>query len=342
MHRVSLRLAVLLSSLPALAAALPAQTLYTFPGTGFAPVYTFISSATKTLDMTMYELVDTTTEQDLAALAKKGVKVRVILDQNSEKSSNTAAYTYLTSNGVSCHWANPAYAVTHQKTITVDGTTSLILTANLASRDYPTSRDFAITDADPKDVAEIEAVFNADFTNAAVTPIKADSLIWSPNLAQAALLAFINAAQHTLLVENEEMSSATIVTALANRAKAGVAVSVIMTNDNNTYLSEFQTLTAAGIKVYTYPYNNTALYIHAKVMVSDYGYPAANAYLGSINFSTASMTKNRELGQTTQNAAVLQGLNTTLLSDIKGGTLLAKTTTRRSHRQPSTAGAAAH
>ena len=41
-------------------------------------------------------------------------------------------------------------------------------------------------------------------------------------------------------------------------------------------------------------------------------------------------------------AAVLQGLNTTLLSDIKGGTLLAKTTTRRSHRQPSTAGAAAH
>src|ERR1700761_7168578 len=77
-----------------------AQTLYTFPDQGYTGVYSFINSATKTLDMTMYELTDTTFEQDLSALAKKGVQVRVILDQNVEKSANQAAYTYLTANGV--------------------------------------------------------------------------------------------------------------------------------------------------------------------------------------------------------------------------------------------------
>jgi len=322
MTRTPFRTALLAAALCLTSAAANAQTLSTFPESDktVTPVYTFINSATKTLDMTMYELVDTTTTKDLIALAKKGVAVRVILDQNNEKSANTAAYKALTAGKVSCHWANPIYTVTHQKTITVDSKTSLILTLNLDSEDYSTSRDFSITDSDAKDVAEIESVFNADFTNATVTPTAADSLIWSPNLAQAALVSFINKATHTLLVENEEMSSSTIVTALSNRAKAGVAVTVIM-NDTTSYATEFATLTKAGVKVYTYPASTTGLYIHAKVMLADFGSTDANAYIGSINFSTASMTANRELGQTTQNSTVLSALDKVLTSDIQGGTL---------------------
>jgi cardiolipin synthase len=304
-----------------------AQTLSTFPESDqtITPVYTFINSATKTLDMTMYEFVDTTAQNDLIALAKKGVTVRVILDQNSEYDANEPAYKALTAGGVSCHWANTAYAVTHQKTITVDQKTSMIMTLNLTSEYYATTRDFAITDTDAKDVAEIETVFNADFVNATVTPTAADSLIWSPNLAETALVNFIDSAQHKLLVENEEMSNSDIVTALSNRAKAGVAVTVIMTNDDNDYESEFETLTKAGVKVYTYKDSGSILYIHAKAMSLDYGYSDENAYLGSINFSTASMTENRELGQTTQNSTVLLSLYNTLVSDYEGGTLWTKT-----------------
>ena len=121
------------------------------------------------------------------------------------------------------------------------------------------------------------------------------------------------------------MSNSTIVTDLANRAKAGVAVTVIMTNDDNDYESEFETLTKAGVKVYTYVDSGTILYIHAKVMVLDYGYADANMYIGSINFSTASMTENRELGQTTQNATVMLSAYDTLVSDYQGGTLWTKT-----------------
>lgn len=297
-----------------------AQTLYTFPGQGFTPVYTFINSATKTLDMTMYELVDTTAQKDLIALAKKGVTVRVILDQNLEKSSNTPAYKALTAAGISVHWANTKYQATHQKTITVDAKSSLILTANLTTRYYSTSRDFAVTDNNAADVAAIEATFNADFKNATITPSKATDLIWSPTDSSADLLALINGATHTLTIENEEMGDAAIVTALGNAAKRGVAVKVVMTNTSNTYASEFNTLKTAGVQVRTYP-STAALYIHAKVILADFGVATAQkVFAGSENFSAPSLTSNRELGIVITDVPTLTALNTTLTSDFNGAT----------------------
>ena len=297
-----------------------AQTLYTFPDQGFSPVYAFINTATKTLDMTMYELVDTTAQNDLIALAKKGITVRVILDQNLEKSSNTPAQKALAAAGVSVHWANTKYHATHQKTITVDAKSSLILSANLTSRFYSTSRDFAIVDTNTADVAAIEATFNADFKNAAITPSKATDLVWSPTDSSADLLALINSATHTLTIENEEMGDAAIVTALANAAKRGVTVKVIMTNTSNTYASEFNTLKTAGVQVRTYA-ATAALYIHAKVIIADFGVTAAQkVFVGSENFSVPSLTSNRELGLITSSSPILTALNTILTSDFAGGT----------------------
>jgi len=325
--RKSLNIALLSLAAILFAGTAPAQTLYTFPDQGFTPVYTFINSATKTLDMTMYELVDTTAEADLVALAKKGVVVRVILDQNLEMTSNTPAYNTLTAGGVSVHWANPTYSATHQKTITVDGATSLILTANLTSVYYSETRDFGILDTNQANVAAIEKTFNADFTNTAITPSKADSLIWSPTDSATDLAAIINAATHTLVVENEEMSDATIVTDLENAAMRGVVVKVIMTNDDNTYATEFNALKAAGVQVVTYKDSSSILYIHAKVILADFSYSGAQKlFVGSENFSVASLTKNRELGRTMSTVSILDSMNVTLTSDFAGGTPWVTTT----------------
>lgn len=302
-----------------------AQTLYTFPDQGFTPVYAFINTATKTLDMTMYELVDATAQNDLIALAKKGITVRVILDQNLEKSSNTPAYKALTAAGISVHWANTKYQATHQKTITVDGKSSLILTANLTTRYYPTSRDFAITDTNTADIAAIETTFNADFKNATITPSKATDLIWSPTDSSPDLIALINGATHGLTIENEEMGDAAIVTALGKAAKRGVAVKVIMTNTSNKYASEFNTLKTAGVQVRTYP-ATAALYIHAKVIIADFGITTAQkVFVGSENFSVPSLTSNRELGLIMTTPAIISALNTTLTSDFTGATAWSST-----------------
>ncbi len=207
----------------------------TEPSGGFSSVYNLINTARHSIDMTMYELTDTTAEHDLAAAAARGVTVRVILDQNLEKSNNTAAYTYLNANGVPTHWASTTYAATHQKTVTVDGATSAVMSGNLTSQYYSTSRDFAVIENNSLDVKAIEKVFAADYAGTAITPTDGDHLVWSPTDAQSKILAVINGATKSLSVENEEMGYATVVTALENAAKRGVDVEVTMTNDNNEY-----------------------------------------------------------------------------------------------------------
>src|ERR1017187_972194 len=95
-------------------------TLYAFPESdnSVTPLYALINAAQKTIDMTMYALEDTTFLGDLVTACNRGVKVRVILDQNLEKSGNTPAYNQLnaTSN-CSAVWANRAFQASHQKSI---------------------------------------------------------------------------------------------------------------------------------------------------------------------------------------------------------------------------------
>ena len=294
-------------------------TLVTEPDQGIAPIYTFIGTAKKTIDMTMYEFTDAQAERLLAQAAAAGVTVRVILDQNLEKSRNQAAYTYLSQNGVQVHWANPVYAATHQKTITVDGATSAIMTLNLTSQYYSTSRDFAVIENDPSDVAAIEQTFNADFRNAAITPPDGDDLVWSPTNSQSAMLALIGSAQHSLSIENEEMSDTNVVDALVSAASRGVMVQIAMTNNESEYSSELNRIVAAGGEVATYA-ETAPLYIHAKVLLADYGYPDARVLIGSENFSNASLTRNRELGPIISNPAIMASIYGTLASDFTGGT----------------------
>src|SRR5882757_28933 len=113
----TLSVATIFAAATALHATAQTQTLITEPDQGFTPIYNLLQSATKTIDMTMYELVDTQAEQILAQQAARGVTVRVILDQNLEKNNNQTAFTYLSNNGVNVVWAPTKYHATHQKSI---------------------------------------------------------------------------------------------------------------------------------------------------------------------------------------------------------------------------------
>jgi phosphatidylserine/phosphatidylglycerophosphate/cardiolipin synthase-like enzyme len=299
------------------AAPAATYTLITEPDQGMQPIYDFVTSAKKTIDMTMYGLSDTTMTGLLTTAASKGIAVRVILDQNLEMMDNAAAYAALGAGGVKVHWANPTYASTHQKTITVDGATSAIMSLNLTSIDYPTSRDFAVITDDKADVAAIESVFAADFVNAAITPPNGDNLVWSPTNAESSLVGIIDGAKTSLLVENEEMSDSSIVTALEHAAGRGVAVHIAM-EDSSSYQTEFAELVTAGAKLSTYAHD--AIYIHAKVVLADYGTTAASVFVGSENFTYTSLNENRELGLITADPGIMAGINTTLTKDFTGGT----------------------
>ena len=181
-----------------------AGSLIIEPNAGFSAVYQLIAQAKSSIDLTMYELSDTTAESDLGAAAKRGVDVRVILDRK-EKRSNGKAYDYLHAHSVKVVWSSSKYEYTHQKTLVVDGSEAVIMTANLTSQYYSTSRDFLVTDTSRPDVDAIGAVFDADFAHHSVTPGDGQDLVWSPTDSQDKLLALINGAHHSLRVYSEEM-----------------------------------------------------------------------------------------------------------------------------------------
>lgn len=299
--------------------------LLVFPGS-HQSIYDFVNSARHSIELTMYELDDSTMESDLIAAAQRGVDVRVILDGRVGPGSKyyQPGYDELKAGGVNVVWSNPAYYYTHQKTLTVDDRESLIMTGNLDSYYYDSDRDYAIFDTNRADVRAIVRTFDADFVYQPITPSAGSGdLVWSPTTSQDRILDVINGAHRTLLVEQEEMYDTAVIDALVAAAKRGVQVklAIISECDLDPYLN---TLLAAGVRI---SLNNTAadpLYTHAKVILADYGRPDERVEFGSINISNTSLTENRELGVVLDafgphNQQVINTLQTVITGDFAGG-----------------------
>lgn len=288
-------------------APLPAFSVLTEPSAGPGPLYRFILSAKSSLDMTMYELADPTAERDLAADAARGVDVRVLLDAAYRGGSyNAAAAAYLESAGAHVKWG-PSSVIVHEKTIVVDNRAAFVMTGNLTRQYYATSADFIVEDTKQADVATIVRAFDddwsGDLTNSwydvAVHGQEGD-LVFSPG-SESTLVGLLRSAQREVETSSEEMDSYAIENALEADARRGVDVEVLMTQSSSWDLA-FRRLEAAGVHIRVYPRSANALYIHAKAVIID----NSTAYVGSINYSTASMVYNRELGLVTSSPAVVR------------------------------------
>jgi cardiolipin synthase A/B len=169
-----------------------------------------------------------------------------------------------------------------------------------------------LLDRQPADVAAIEQVFDADFRHAKTSTPTGDDLVWSPGSEQA-LLRIIDSARSTLLVENEEMALPSITAALEAAGRRGVRVVVVMTAQTD-WADDFDHLTQAHVEVHTYS-PSASLYIHAKAIVADDATPGRQVFVGSENFSAASLRHNRELGVLTADPGIVAEVATTIRAD---------------------------
>lgn len=289
----------------------------TEPQAGFSVVYRLIDAARHTIDVTMYEFADPTAERALAAAARRGVAVRVILDRR-QKSLNSAAYRYLTAHRVKVIWSSSRFDYTHQKTLVFDQAKAIIMTANLTSGYYKTSRDFLVIDSVRADVRAIVAVFDADFARRPIRPGDGRDLVWSPTDSQRQILGLIDGARKSLRIYSEEMADTTVDDALIRAARRGVDVSVCGENADGEYDAIFARLARAGVHIayYSSPYG---FYIHGKVIEADYGTDHERSFIGSENFSETSLDRNRELGLITSNRAILASIARTFARDFRRG-----------------------
>jgi phosphatidylserine/phosphatidylglycerophosphate/cardiolipin synthase-like enzyme len=293
------------------------HTLIVEPDDGKALILSTIASARKNITLTIYELNDTEIVPALGAAQSRGVSVRVLYNNASfasMKESNPNAVASLTRAGVATKPASPVFTVTHQKTLTVDGARSVIMTFNLEPGYFATTRDFGIITTNASEIQEISEVFEADWNYRNITPAF-PSLVWSPVNSRAKILGVINHAAKTLDVYNEEINDQQCINALVAAAKRGVTVRVIAadmeSNGKNKNAPALTTLNKAGAQAKSI----TSLYIHAKMVLADYGTPDQVAYLGSENLGEVSLDQNRELGILVTEKPILDRLESVFSQD---------------------------
>ncbi|MDE1161575.1 MAG: choice-of-anchor D domain-containing protein [Acidobacteriaceae bacterium] len=305
------------------------------PGGGMTTaLYALVDNATSTIDMSMYALQDSTMLSKMVAACGRGVIVRAALDGRNEKSNNASAFSTLNSTtNCSAVYANTAFQAFHEKSMIVDKSTLVLMSGNLQSQYYSTTRDYFMVFNDAVDITAAEATFNMDFaagTTASGTtgtsdlsyqPSAGTDLIWSPTTAKQAMEDIINNATTTLVVENEELTSTPtyIMSDLESACNRGVDVKILIENEDGTYTKNLNIVKAGGctnnIHVYT---DSNGFYIHAKAVVADYGLSTQKVYMGSINYSDASMTQNRELGMYVTDQASVSLIYTNFIADYNG------------------------
>ncbi len=308
---------LLMLALPVMASA-GAYKLTTEPGAGYKPVYRFISSARKSLDMTMYSLIDPAATAALIADARRGVAVRVLLDSTpGNKTANQPAYDDLKAHGVKVRWAWPG-VLWHQKSIVRDGRAVAVMSCNLNAAYYSVIRGWIVVADNPATVAGVAATFNTDFRHNHKPPArgvvpKGSQLIWSPG-AQRPLVKLIGSARPgtTLYAEDEQLDSAAIDQALIAAVRRGVTVDLTMTA-NPDWTAAFATLVAGGVHVSLYA-PTAPLYIQSKAISVN----GRTVYVGSVNFTRAMMQDDRNMGIIISDRTVVRGITSTMARDFAG------------------------
>jgi phosphatidylserine/phosphatidylglycerophosphate/cardiolipin synthase-like enzyme len=280
-----------------------------------------LGAARKSIDLAIYEISDAQVMTALTAAVGREVAVRVLYNWYSFTSSMrltdiTPAVDKLTKAGIQCRMAPKKFEVTHEKAFVVDGSTGIVMSFNLTADYFANTRDFGIVTTVPAEVAEIGAVFNADWDSRAITPTSPSTLVWSPVNSRARLAALINGAHSTLDVYCEEASDPGTLGALVAAAKRGVKVrfiAAVLSGEGllNGNARGITFMLAGGISAVC----KSFLYIHAKMILADVGSQEAQAYIGSVNFSCVSLNDNRECGILVTEGAILQRLKATYQSD---------------------------
>ena len=194
------------------------------PDDGTAPVVELIDGAQQSLRVKQFTLTDSTLMSALIHAHQRHVDVRIMLNphRSSGDRANDESFKALHQAGLKIEWSNPAFAVTHEKSMTIDDTVTLISTFNFATKYFTETRDYGIVTAEPTQVAEVIAGFEADWHRKPFQPKTDSGLLWSSNNSRQIMAWFIDTAKKDLIVQHPKFVDATIVERIAAARKRGV------------------------------------------------------------------------------------------------------------------------
>ncbi|HWC75238.1 MAG TPA: phospholipase D-like domain-containing protein [Gemmatimonadales bacterium] len=272
------------------------RALVVLPDDSAAPILTAIQNASRTLRVKMFVFSDPALLKAVVAAKRRGVKVHVMLNpaRRSGEQDNEATRQALERADIEVKDANPDFDLTHEKSMVVDDHMAFVQSLNWTTKNMTETRDYAVVTKRGHDVSEIVECFETDWHRKPFRPGENTELVWCPGPGRDRIVRFIDAARHTLFVQNERFQDTVIIERLVRAAQRGVKVHV-MTRPSHTLKREklvegvggLRIMDDVGIKVHKLMH----LKLHGKMLLAD----GVAAIVGSINFAAGSLDGRREL-----------------------------------------------
>jgi cardiolipin synthase A/B len=287
-----------------------ARSLIVLPDDSAKPILAAIEGALKTLRVKMFVFSDPSLLKAVVAAKRRGVKVRVMLNpaRRSGEQDNEVTRKALEHVEVEVRDANPAFALTHEKSMVVDDETAFVKSLNWTTRNLSETRDYAVVTKRHHDVAEIVECFEADWHRHAFEPREKSHLVWCPGPGRERICRFVDESKHRLFVQNERFQDMVVIEHLVRAARRGVKVNV-MARPPHTLKKEklvegvggLRIMDDVGIKIHKLKH----LKLHGKMLLAD----GVAAIVGSINFAAGSLDGRRELAIESRSDEVVDRLH---------------------------------
>jgi cardiolipin synthase len=294
------------------------RSLIVLPDDSARPIVDAIHAAKRSLRIKMFIFSDQALIQAVVDAHRRGVKTRVMLNpaRRSGESENEKTVQILTEAGVEVIDSNPAFDVTHEKSMVVDDTIAFVKSLNWESKNFTETRDFAVVTDHGHEVGEIIDCFEADWHRVKFAPAKQAHLSWCNDNGRDRIAEFIDLAKHTLFVQNERYQDAIIIERLVRASHRGVKVHV-MARPSHTLKKEklvegvggLRIMDDVGIKIHKLKH----LKLHAKMLAAD----GVRGIIGSINLTPGSFDSRRELAIEVRDDEIMDRLHKIVHHDWK-------------------------
>jgi phosphatidylserine/phosphatidylglycerophosphate/cardiolipin synthase-like enzyme len=292
------------------------RSLMVLPEDSAETLLSAIGQAGRLLRIKMFVFSDPRLLHAVIAARKRGVDVRVILNpaRRSGESENDESGTLLRKGGVEVMDGNPAFDLTHEKSMVVDDRLAYVMSLNWQSKNLTETRDYAVSTSHQHEVSEIIECFDADWARTAFTPGDHSHLIWCVGNGRQRLGKMIDGAKHSIWLQNERYQDQTMIEHLVRAARRGVRLHIMAPPPHKLKkdkliegVSGLRILEDVGAKVHRL----THLKLHAKMLLAD----GARAVIGSINLAPGSFDSRRELAIEVDDPHVVDRLDHVVQTD---------------------------
>jgi cardiolipin synthase len=292
------------------------RSLVLLPDDTARPILDAINHAAKSLRIKMFVFSDPQLLHAVIAAHRRGVKVQVMLNpaRRSGEVENEKSRKMLTDAGVKVNDSNPAFDITHEKSLVVDDGTAFIQSLNWETRNLTETRDYAVVTSHRHEVEEVMQCFDADWERQKFDPGEKAHLIWCIGNGRQRIGQFIDEAKRTLWVENERYQDPVIIERLVRAKERGVKVHVLARPPHKLKKEKLveavgglRIMDDVGIKVHRLK----GLKLHAKLVYAD----GARAIIGSINLAPGSFDSRRELAIQVHDPEITARLHTAVHQD---------------------------